>query len=284
VLACLLIIALTPEHWGSPTTALKEYFFYLAKRKKEFLVHVFYLGNLHGEYLPWHYFPVLSLITLPLPHLFFSAVILFGKKMETIDKKLFIAILPAIVFWLIIGITPFSPKHDGVRQFLPFFPFIGIVAWLGLRVLMREVTTGRLLVLAVATGSIMINKKELQNFPRTYYNSLIGGLAGAEEAGLEILYWLEILTPEMQDWINKNTSPGDTIAILPPWVPLLKIHQQRGLLKSDLVIIENNFHEAKYLLVANARNEIRRDFYKNLTPVWEIRKEGVSLAKVVKQH
>jgi hypothetical protein len=130
----------------------------------------------------------------------------------------------------------FSPnKHDGVRLFLPAFPFICIVSGSGFSFLCSLLKKKKIRVSfcisVVLFYVISVYEPLIRHHPYqySYYNELIGGVDGAAKSGLEVEYWcgpyLEVIP-----WINKH--PGTY------WVPFclnpFVIYKKEGMLKVNL--------------------------------------------------
>ena len=78
-----------------------------------------------------------------------------------------------------------TPGHDGVRQFLPAFGCLALVAGLGAAPLINRF--GRWGKLAVATALIeaALSIGLMMPFPLSYFSPIIGGLPGAARLGME---------------------------------------------------------------------------------------------------
>jgi hypothetical protein len=148
--------------------------------------------------------------------------------------------------FLLPSALPFAPKYNGVRLFLPAFPFLmgltgGGFSWL-LTILtqwLEKKTTiaqlrqklALLLALAFLPGAIAILR--LYPYELAYYNALIGGPAGAKRHGLETIYWggVYLAVLPMMNLREQNQK----IFITPPGVvDLLKIYQNSGALRKDI--------------------------------------------------
>ncbi len=52
-------------------------------------------------------------------------------------------------------------------------------------------------------------------FGLSYYNLLVGGLAGADRLGLERTYWGDAVDPVLLDELARRVEPGQTAALAP---------------------------------------------------------------------
>ena len=106
-------------------------------------------------------------------------------------------------FLLILRALPHTPGHDGVRQFLPAFGVLALVAGLGAASVCRAVRprAGRpLIVAALVEGAVSVAL--MMPVPLSYYSPLVGGLPGAARLGMEPTYYWDALTDDALDWLN----------------------------------------------------------------------------------
>ena len=98
-----------------------------------------------------------------------------------------------------------------MRQFLPAFGFLALLVGLGAEwVRSRLGKWGSLMVvIAVIEGGISIG--QMMPVPFSYYSPLFGGLAGATRMGMEPTYYWDALQPEILDWLNSHTAPGQKV-------------------------------------------------------------------------
>lgn len=126
----------------------------------------------------------------------------------------------AIVFFLILFSTRI-PVYDGERLFLLIFPlwalligrgFVSVWNALGGRPLGRKALV--LVLLTQAMGVI-----STYPFGLSYYNSLVGGLRGAERLGLELTYWNDAVDGVLLDQFVREAKVGETAALAPTLYP-----------------------------------------------------------------
>ena len=78
-----------------------------------------------------------------------------------------------------------------------------------------------------------------------YYNSLAGGVSGANEMGMENTYWCDSLTRDMLDVINETVPPGATLRPLSMPFEVIDYYKQRGWLRDDIIHVADppyDFH------------------------------------------
>jgi hypothetical protein len=129
---------------------------------------------------------------------------------------------------------PGTPPHDGVRLFVVAFPFLAIIAGIGLAQmgtlnvgrcdtdhLTREIksTTLRLmgggyllLALTVGISNLVLYSPQWLS----YYNIVIGGVDGAVRNGLEATYYWDSLDAEVIAWLNDNTDATNEKVLFAP--------------------------------------------------------------------
>ena len=242
-----------PWLWHSPLERLADY---LAFHLRHYPVDVFYLGKMY-HYAPWHYPWVLTAITTPTPVLLlslFGLVNLAGARTPQQEQRQAIALLLAIGAGvsLLFSSLPFAPKYNGVRLFLPAFPFIAGLAGAGLGLVTGALRSGfarwqwgerahlgRGLAAALAFVLLLptlLGVTATHPHQLAYYNALVGGPLGARARGFETIYWGGVYLDALGDFNNFNyLHPGATLYITPPGaISLLVFYQRAGMLRPDL--------------------------------------------------
>lgn len=287
------VAALSPAAWSSPLAGLWDYLTYTSKHRAEINVPIFYLGQIFGESPPWHYFPVMLAVTLPLAYFALLTASTLGLKHKEYRGLLITFSCPAL-FWLLMGFAPSVPKHDGLRQFASFLPMLAVLAWVGL-VSLWDRSAGRkktkskrpepLVAVTIAALSLCaVSLIQIHPLELSYYNSAIGSLRGAESAGLELTYYLEVVDSEVLAQINSIVPTGKVVGIIPDWAFLLTTYQAKGLLRRDLRFAEYEATQsADYVLWIRRRSMFDDAQYIKARPIYERSFEGVSLVKLVRQ-
>jgi len=253
--ALLVFYLLNPPLWHRPFTGIAD-FFYLNTHRGRFNVSILFWGRMYdlNHPLPWYNtlvwvaitFPVLLLAMLP-----FGIVRMFakagvrrqeagGKREEGRGKKFlpltsplhpltsplhphasrlcfsWLIVLNALVL-LVLRAIPGTPPHDGVRLFVAAFPFLAIIAGIGMSQLWQQVRqrdVGRLaviLVLIVCMGNLKCYAPQWLSF----YNAVIGGVNGASRRGFEPTYYWDALDAEVIAFLNANTAENEKILFTP---------------------------------------------------------------------
>jgi hypothetical protein len=182
-------------------------------RQETIAIGTWYLGQFYPFSLPWHNTLVLTVATLPLGLLLLAAVGI-GRAIRAARRDPFgMLILINAAMLLALRATPSAPGHDGVRQFVTAFVFLGILAALGVWTLAAWVRRGAgwyrvaaaalvlLLVVAGLGQSVLIHPYEL-----AYYGEAVGSLPGARALGLETTYYWDTLSPATLAWMNARSD------------------------------------------------------------------------------
>src|SRR5207245_1864046 len=105
-----------------------------------------------------------------------------------------------------------TPAHDGVRLMLPTFFFLAGLAGWGFQIIERLLAGFRAEehpiapILAVVAGFLLLPPAywlfQTHPYELSYYNGLVGGLAGAQRLGFEPTYWYDAATPAVLRDLN----------------------------------------------------------------------------------
>jgi hypothetical protein len=125
------------------------------------------------------------------------------------------------------------PRYDGTRLFLPAFPFLAILAGVGLERMLRRIASfrglgwsGAAAVLMLATGSAVVGVHAATPCLLSAYSPLVGGLAGADRLGFETTFWGDAVTPELLAAISAGALVGAT----PMGIDYVRALQDAGML------------------------------------------------------
>jgi hypothetical protein len=115
------------------------------------------------------------------------------------------------IFLITLRALPHTPGHDAVRQFLPAFGILTLLAGLGAATMRsRLVAWGKpLILLSVLEGAVSVGM--MMPVPLSYFSPLVGGLPGAVRLGMEATYYWDSLQPEILEWLNSNTGPDQKV-------------------------------------------------------------------------
>lgn len=230
---------LWPYLWHQPLVKLKaigEFYFY---HKTQAPLRILYGGKrfVPGVNMPWHYAPVMLLITTPLITL--GAAIgglcrLFLRNVgatflsrsaagQECPSHTVAAGRPAfgllLVCWIVLGILPFmlpgQRVYDGIRHFLYVAPAVCMLAGIGMEGLLASLSRPRRVGWAAVCALyavLFIHVFSYHPDYTVYYNALVGGPKGAFGSYL-LDYWGNSYKRGMA-WINRRAPPGSSVLVM----------------------------------------------------------------------
>lgn len=282
--ALVVAWAANPMAWHEPIGYVVGLFEESLARDEIVPISTYYLGTNYGYEVPWHHVFVMTAATVPLPILALGGI--GALKSLARGDRLTALCLAEIGFFLLLLALPGSPNHDGVRLFLPMFPFVALLAGKGFGVLARrfeESATREAGILATVVLAVVffyppyLQTTRADPYYLSYYGELIGGARGADERGMEATYWYDALTPSFLDEIDRILPEGARVLTLPRRGHFRTL-QNFGMLRDDLVITDDT--DAPYVLLYT-RKSLMASFgwhlYREVTPVREVTYDGVEL-------
>ncbi len=296
VVPCALVVwyLFVPPAWNDPLGAVARLFTESLSRELTAPMTTFYLGTMFPYVVPWHQSIVMLLVTVPLGILVLSLVGICDaarsrKIMRPADPRAALArlCLLHVGFFLAVMALPGSPNHDGVRLFLPSFPFVAILAGLGFGRLMdlaqRWLHGPASILVGLVVASVYFlpawwQTERVSPYYLSYYNELIGGLRGAERSGMELSYWYDAMTPEFLARVEQTLPEGSTVLTWPTWKYFEEL-QAMGRLSPGINLSRE--WPAPYLLLLARKSTLFPPFldvYENVQPVLAVELDGVELA------
>lgn len=278
--------ALNPLMWHDPVAETLRLVQDTLSRDEVVPITTYYMGRHYGYQVPGHHVIVMTLITVPLSIL---ALVGWGsvaslRRWE--EKPVGGLCWTQILFFVALMAAPGSPNHDGVRLWLPMFPFVALLAGRGFGSMIRIVrqrTPGPGAILAsLVLAALFFVPPYLQTVRvaplyLAYYNELIGGVPGAARAGMETTYWMEAVTPAFLEKVGETLPEGARLSAWPN-VPHYQWLQAHGMLRGDIVVTDEMPPEY-FLLVA--RKSIFQAYhwriYENVIPDLAVELDGVEI-------
>ncbi len=214
--AVVTLYLFNPPWWGDPVGGPIRFLQSNLTRSKTIRIRVMFLGKTYLtpiESLPPYNTLVWTAIATPVG---FLALALIGSVRAIRDRAssdpLPILALAHWLFLLTLRALPQAPGHDGVRQFLPAFGCLALVAGVGAAwVVERWKPWGRILVaMAVAEGAASIAL--MMPVPLSYFSPIIGGLPGAAAIGMEPTYYWDALSAPALERLAEETPPERSVA------------------------------------------------------------------------
>jgi len=277
----IVFTAFWPYLWKSPISRILEYpQFSLGLIRVQ---PVFYFGTVLRE-LPWHYPFVLTLITIPLVTLIpsFIGLLKIPAKLyrNTNIFILFNALLPLFLISL-----PIVPKYDGVRLFLPAFPFICIISGLGIKYFFDCAKRFKLeklafvVYMAIFLLSTYYSIVKYYPYHSSYFNEVIGGVDGAAKKGFEVEYWGNAFIGTLP-FLNEHSDSSFWAYNHPA---RYSYYGEIGLLKKNINIVEKD--NSDYLILLIRKGHFDREmwrYYRNEKPAFSVRVSKTDLVNIYK--
>lgn len=243
--AILTFFFLNPPLWPAPVEGLTTFFqMNLFRRELGGLnISILFLGRMYNlDYpLPWWNTLFWTATAVPVPVLAAAAVGLVNTLRECRTDRLGMLVLFNWVVLLIARAVPGTPVHDGIRLFLPSFAFLAIFAGLGTDRILRWASRRRPIFKAsirgaVAAAGVLMAANLAWYAPQwlSHYNFLIGGLPGANAAGMEPTYYWDGLDDTVLDWLNTHTLEGQKVRFGASSPTNLDFLHRWGRLKPDI--------------------------------------------------
>jgi hypothetical protein len=206
-----------PRLWDAPIQRYGEALG-IASNFPHFPGRVLFNGELYGAGdLPRSYLPVLLTIQFTEPAILSITIglglltwQLLRRRLRT-DLLLYISLGFALPLLALILLN--SPLYHNFRQVLFLIPAMFMLAGFALELVFNKVTQNwmRLLLVAAVSMPGIYSTAKLYPYEYAYYNSLVGGPAGAADR-YELDYW-RISLREMALELNKIASPGAIIVV-----------------------------------------------------------------------
>lgn len=248
VLGPLFFVLLWPWLWHDTPVRILNYLEFHATHQKTalwFMGRKWGGGNLNA---PWFYPSAITAVTLPLSVLFLSGLgIVLSLVFARWRKLPLLVLLLGLTMWGVASAPP-TPKYDGVRLFLPMFPCIALMAgggaagilaltrWSARKrgVVKQEVTVlACVLVFALAAEGAWATYR-VHPYVLSYFNPIVGGVAGADEAGFEVVYWGTPVNEEVVSALNRLVPDGEKVRLLALHGRCFQQLQQWGKIKSSI--------------------------------------------------
>ena len=244
--ALLVFYALNPPLWHRPISGLAD-FVSLNTHRGPFNVSILFWGRMYHLEKPLPWYNTLVWVAITFPTLLFAMLPFGVRRMFSRTKasphsngeELQVAranrlrfsgliVLNAMVL-LVVRAIPGTPPHDGVRLFVVAFPFLAVIAGIGMSVVWRlrgadvfprvnmaktaqSTWIGRLAVVAVLVvcgGNLVSYAPQWLSF----YNAVLGGVNGAARNGFEPTYYWDAFDAEVIAVLNENTAEHEKIRL-----------------------------------------------------------------------
>lgn len=287
VIGMAIFIGTWPYLWGDPIGGITRV--------------LTYYGNIGTGAIDQRFVGILGIRTLsllwilyttPLPILFlsvFGALFLISQVLIEKDHTALLFLL-----WFLIPIVrvswPGSSTYGGLRQIMEYIPALAMISGLGAKLLHDSFKFKRigliiLFIIFIPTVSKLIAIHPNEN---VYFNSLIGGLAGAKLNNFP--YWgFSFGSPYRQgfEWLNRNAPKGSSIAFAYELTPNLPMPWVRPDLQFHNAARSGYLRTGEYAITLNYQGIENRSYYemyleKFIWPVHQIKVDGVPILTIWK--
>jgi 4-amino-4-deoxy-L-arabinose transferase-like glycosyltransferase len=194
---------------------------------------VVYLGKVvSAADLPWHYIPVWVLVTIPPVYLLLSLIGIVSAGSDLVrnfrsflrTRMLDLAVLGWVLIPCLAVVILHSVVYDGWRHLYFIYPglvFLALLGWTGIWGLVKTKLRGRsrtlahgILASAIAAQTLTVTLFMVRAHPyeALYFNSLIGGVAGARFK-MEMDYFGLSYRRALEDLARYDKSAGITVFV-----------------------------------------------------------------------
>ncbi len=275
-----ILILLVPPWWHDPVLGLVRFFQSNLTRAETMRIKTLFLGTIYetpNGSLPWYNTIVWTLMVTPVGFLILGSIGIIRAVPGSRRDPLGLLFLAHWAFLMVLRAMPHTPGHDGVRQFLPAFGVLALLVGPGADFVVRRLGKwGRALVLlAIAEGGLSVGL--MMPVPLSYYSPMVGGLPGATRLGMEPTFYWDALRPEVLDWLNSRTPPGQKVRFTRYPTSWLYLRQTKKLLPG---ILPTDPGDWAWYVLQNRSGQLRpmdRDLIANGHPAKVYTKCGVPL-------
>lgn len=210
----LTLYAFNPGWWCAPVEGVRRFLVSNLTRGRTIPIPVLFLGRVvmtPNESLPWYNTLLWSLFVTPVGFLMLAIAGAAHAARRFRSRPFGLLALVNWAFLLALRALPHTPGHDGVRQFLPAFGVLAVVAGLGAAWIVEHGGRWGRRLLGVALAEGVVSLAVMMPVPLSYFSPVVGGLPGAVRLGMEPTYFWDALTDEALDWLNRNTPRGGRV-------------------------------------------------------------------------
>ena len=289
-LAMLISLLVNPAAWSDPLGYQRRLIAESLSREAYVPISTYYAGRIFPFAVPWHHAIVMTVATLPVATLALATVALKTVIRRGATRRLATLCFVQVAFWCGLMALPDSPNHDGVRLWLPMFPFVAVMAGIGFGVLAgalkrrteaARVSAGKLavplLLGALYFAPSLLGALRASPYYLSYYAESVGGASGAARWGLEATYWFDAFTASFREEAERVLPPGARVVAYPNAEYYTQL-QDLGLLRNDLRFTQ--VPPADYLLLLGRKAMLERGWgavYRGTRPLLAAELDGVEL-------
>lgn len=181
-------------------------------------VPVSYFGKTFSGDAPWHYYPVMVVLTSPVLFVIFWIVgVLAAWRAKEEMRRIVMTVAAGGVVCVAASMLGPFPKYDGVRLVLYIFPMLAFLAGVGVWRALSRIGSGglRWACAAILAAAVAVPVVLFHPFQLSYYSEAIGSLPGAQDRGFDVNYWHECHDDAVFGWLNGLAPHGGKVAFYP---------------------------------------------------------------------
>jgi 4-amino-4-deoxy-L-arabinose transferase-like glycosyltransferase len=280
VIGFVVLYALNPPWWAEPIAGVTRFFESNLNRAASIPIKTLFLSQVVSTpdgSLPWYNTLVWTFLVTPVGILSLGLVAI-GRSLRRWRIEPFgLLVTGNWMFVMLLRALPHTPGHDGVRQFLPAFGMLSIMAGLGTATVVERFGRWGKGLAATSIAEGVLSVAIMMPVPLSYYTPLVGGLPGATALGMEPTYYWDALSDDALDWLKAHTKPGEKVFFTTFPTSLLYL-RETGRLPAGL--LPNDPGEWTWYVVQNrpgAFPPLDRELARVGRPAYEVRKLGVPL-------
>lgn len=292
ILGLLIFIATWPYLWADPISRIGN----IVGFYKDIGLTENIDSRFQGPFRMNNYPIQWILYTTPLATLFFALIGLGYALYRYIRLRDLNVIL--FLLWMVTPIArvtwPGTTVYGGIRQIMEYIPALAVFSGLGAFAIIQVAKQFRVssvvvaLLIALTFIPIVIRLVSIHPNENVYFNSLVGGLAGAKERNLPA--WGNSFGAAYRQgvvWLNNNAEQDAKIAYAYELIPNIP----RIFLRQDLDLYNRNrsgaLRSGEYTITLTYQGTANRTYYDTylerfLEPVYEVKVDGVSILKIWK--
>lgn len=286
-----IFLLMWPWLWHATIPRITEY---IKFHINHYGILMYYLGGVYSNPRPpWHAPLVMMAATTPMITILFAILSFYFYRWKNEAEKFSPILLTILCAFVSIGALMFMPApfYSGVKLFLPFFPFLAVLAGVGLYYMLKNATLlpvkYKFAPFFVFFMPVIFSMIDLRHDHLSYYSEAIGGTKGALKYKLEQHYY-DLFYLDMADYFNRELKSFTAVAFDPNG----KEYPQTARILKDSKLLTNNFYysdnkDSAYFVLTH---EYRWNEYPDLLrknkwrkPDFILKRQGVPLLNIYKK-
>ncbi len=286
-----LFFALWPWLWHDTIARFKEY---VAFHVNHYGISMYYLRDIYSTPRPpWSAPFVMALVTTPLLTMLCAVFGLFFYRWHEEMRGNAPMMLVVLSAFVAIGTVMFlpAPFYSGVKLFQPFFPFLAILAGVGLWQVLDRATILpmrlRYALFFLVYLPAIVAMIDLRHDHLSYYSELIGGTKGAAKYGFETHYY-DLFYYDLVQFFNRELKNYTAVAFDPNGkeYPFTSNYLKRAKLLTPKFAYTDDKDASYYVITHEYRWREYPDLlrkHKWRRPVYILRRQGIPLVTVYRR-